>query len=203
MGTSSSQCSCGSEEVACNGESAKAYFASMKTAIRHPPSLDDCSNPAMQESLINQDLLRAAMEGKADEVRESVRRGAYVDTRRPFYMAVETSFNGMEPESNMPGLTPLMHAVLGGHDKACRELILLKADVNAAEEEDGYRPLHFAVQAGHQDLCRELLVARADPSATDDSGLTAFGHVMREDGLTKADKLAWQELLHGKCHARV
>lgn len=165
--------------------------------------MDDCTNTAMQESLTNQDLLRAAMEGKADEVREAVRRGAFVDTRRPFYMAVETGFNAMEPESTMPGLTPLMHAALGGHEKTCRELIAMKADVNATEEEDGMRPLHFAVLAGQQDLCRELIIARADPAATDDGGLTALGHVMREDGLTKADKQAWQELLDGRNHAGV
>jgi len=175
----------------------------MKTALRNPPTLDDCTNSAMQESLINQDLLRAAMEGKADEVREAVRRGAFVDTRRPFYMAVETGFGGMEPEGAMPGLTPLMHAALGGHEKTCRELISMRADVNAAEEDDGMRPLHFVVQAGYHDLCRELLVARADPTATDDAGLTALGHVMRDDSLTKADKLAWQELLDGRCHAGV
>mmetsp|Transcript_21554 Transcript_21554/g.49331 ORF Transcript_21554/g.49331 Transcript_21554/m.49331 type:complete len:199 (+) Transcript_21554:114-710(+) len=149
------------------------------------------SDAVLRESLLNHELLKAARDGQVEQIRLFLRKGAYVETRRPFAIA----FDGGSVGDEVPrGLTPLMYAAQGGYAKAVEVLVAAGAHVNA-EEEDGMRPLHFAAAAGNPETCRALLTARADPSATDNDGLTALERVPAPELSTKASKAVWKELL--------
>jgi len=87
-------------------------------------------------------------------------------------------FNGIGPDmqhNDNNGLTPLMHAALGGHVDTVRALLDNGAHVNA-EDEDRLRPLHFAAKAGSDATFTMLLEARADPCSRDVEGLTPIDH---------------------------
>jgi len=126
------------------------------------------------ESLRNQELLKASMEGHSVDVLRQLEAGACKETRRPFRIV----FNGIDPDmqhKDNEGLTPLMHAALGGHVHTVKALLDAGAHVNA-EDEDRLRPLHFAAKAGNDVIFTMLLEARADPCSPDSEGLTPIDH---------------------------
>lgn len=129
----------------------------------------------LHEPLLNQELLRAAMEGHPQSAARQLERGAFVETRRPFTIAFEGDRDPNRSAANM-GLTPLMHAALGGHVDTCSILLTAGAKVNA-EDEDGMRPLHFAAKAGSLDVFKMLLLARADADCQDTDGLTPLAQL--------------------------
>ncbi len=67
--------------------------------------------------------------------------------------------------------TPLSWAARTGNLEACRYLLSLGAEVNAAER-SGDRPLHAAAGRGDAELARELLRAGAEPGAAGAGGAT-------------------------------
>ncbi len=73
------------------------------------------------------------------------------------------------------GATPLMLAVLRGHEAAVRALLShpgLEIDA-AADSIDGGTALHFAVQHGRTSVARLLIAAGADGGLMDKAGQTA------------------------------
>merc|ERR1712129_158956 len=97
---------------------------------------------SMEECLLNQELIKAAREGRHDDVSSYLENGAFVETRRPFTIAFHNT-DIEEDDDGDVGLTPLMYAALGGYAKACRALLSAGASINSRDE-DRMQPLHFA-----------------------------------------------------------
>ena len=73
------------------------------------------------------------------------------------------------------GYTPLMEAVLLGHVKTARMLLLRGADIEAVDN-NGRTALMHAAQHGRKDCVDFFLRSGADANATDKHGWTAFWH---------------------------
>jgi len=158
-----------------------------------PSSLDgDVKN---SRAMTNHKLLKAARDGDAEAVLRMLKKGAYVETRRPFVMTPESEVpSDSGPLKRGKGLTPLMYAAQGGYERACDMLIAAGACVHAADE-DGTRPLHFAASSASTATCRVLLRAGADRTARDDDGRLALEHVPPNEMVTPAEKRLWRKLL--------
>jgi len=142
----------------------------------------------MDESLLNQELIKAAREGRDADVSWCLEHGAFVETRRPFTIAFHIGpfeDEGEEENDFEVGLTPLMHAALGGYAKTCRVLLSAGANVNSRDE-DRMQPLHFAAKSGNLEVFTLLLQAKADPWARDSSGRSAL-HYLSPDEHTHAN----------------
>jgi len=133
----------------------------------------------MEESILNQELIKAAREGRHEDVSMYLQSGAFVETRRPFTIAFHNAEFEDEDDSDV-GLTPLMHAALGGYTKACRVLLSNGADVNS-EDEDRMQPLHFAAHSGNLEVFTLLLQAKANPWAQDASGQSALHYLASDE----------------------
>jgi len=142
----------------------------------------------MDESLLNQELIIAAREGRDDDVSWYLENGAFVETRRPFIIAFRAfgqEEDEQEEDDSEVGLTPLMHAALGGYAKTCRALLSAGANVNS-QDEDMMQPLHFAATSGNLEVFTLLMQARADPWAHDSAGRSAL-HYLSPDEHTHAN----------------
>lgn len=74
-----------------------------------------------------------------------------------------------------PGFgTPLMYAAGAGHEGTVSALLVLGADPNVHERDDGLTALHLAAESGNADACRALLTAHANVNAVDEFGRTAL-----------------------------
>jgi len=151
------------------------------------------------KAMINHKLLAAARDGDIAGIQRSVERGAFVDIRRPFFVAPESSLPRAQSATTSPhslrdtGLTPLMYAAHGGHEKACELLLDLRACIDA-QDEDGMTPLHFAASAGSSEACRVLINAGTDVNARDDDDQTPLQHVPQRCLLCTADKHLWETI---------
>jgi len=134
----------------------------------------------MEESLLNQELIKAAREGRDDDVDLYLQNGAFVETRRPFTIAFHNAEFEEDEDNGDVGLTPLMHAALGGYTKACRVLLAAGASVNS-QDEDRMQPLHFAANSGNLEVFTLLLQAKADPWAKDSEGRSALHYLASDE----------------------
>lgn len=139
----------------------------------------------MEESLLNQELIKAAREGRHNDVSWYLQNGAFVETRRPFTIAFHNSESEGEEDDGDVGLTPLMHAALGGYAKVCQALLSARASVSSRDE-DRMQPLHFAANSGNLEVFTLLLQAKADPWARDSEGRSAL-HLLASDENKRAD----------------
>lgn len=149
---------------------------------------DQCTGDAhiVETSFMNQELIRASIEGRSNDAQSQLVRGANPETRRPLTIQFdENSIEDDKKDTEVRGLTPLMHAALAGHIETCRILLDASADVNA-EDEDLMRPLHFAAKSGNAMIFSLLLHARADPSCEDVDGCMPMEYW---NVATKADSL--------------
>jgi len=142
-----------------------------------------------KHALLNHHLLVASREGDAVAMQMALVAGAYVETRRPFGLALDKDYDADEYR----GLTPLMYAAQLGSVECCGLLLRAKADVHAREE-DGLRPLHFAATAGAAEACVLLLEHRADPEACDSEGQRPIDLVPASELVTKSERRRWREL---------
>jgi len=134
----------------------------------------------VEESLLNQELIKAAREGRHDDLIFYLENGAFVETRRPFTIAFHNAGFDEEEDTSDVGLTPLMHAALGGYTKACRVLLAAGASVNS-QDEDRMQPLHFAANSGNLEVFTLLLQAKADPWAKDSEGRSALHYLASDE----------------------
>mmetsp|Transcript_17869 Transcript_17869/g.34831 ORF Transcript_17869/g.34831 Transcript_17869/m.34831 type:complete len:355 (-) Transcript_17869:97-1161(-) len=156
-------------------------------SVIHSAANDDFdhSKAMLHESLLNQELIRAAMEGRDQMAAWQLTRGAFIETRRPFSIVFEGDLEQKRSHANL-GLTPLMHAALGGHVDTCAVLVAAGAQVDA-EDEDRMRPMHFAAKAGSLEIFKLLLRARADANCKDVDGLTPLAQLAPWCTSAKAD----------------
>jgi len=180
----SSQCSCEKSGESC-ADKVVETFRTVETVVHAAENGYDHSALMLHESLPNQELIRAAMEGREQSVARQLERGAFIETRRPFAVAFEGDLGPFRSQADM-GLTPLMHAALGGHAETCAVLLTAGAQVNA-QDEDKMQPLHFAAKAGNFDVFKLLLHARADANCQDRDGLTPLAQLAPWSKSSKAD----------------
>jgi len=179
------QASCTKSAESC-ADKCVDKFRAVETVLHTAENSNyDDSKKMLHESLLNQELLRAAMEGRPKLAAVQLERGAFIETRRPFTIVFEGDLESKRSQANL-GLTPLMHAALGGHAETCAVLVTAGAQVNA-EDEDRMRPLHFAAKAGSLDVFQLLLRARADASCKDADGLTPLAQLAPWCKTAKAD----------------
>jgi ankyrin repeat protein len=98
-------------------------------------------------------LLKAAEEGKLQEVKDSLNDGARVDAVDEY------------------GRTPLYWAAEKGHKEVVKMLIERGNKVDAADK-NGMTPLHWAAQNGHKEIAGMLIAGGADVNAADEYGWT-------------------------------
>jgi len=137
------------------------------------------NSDSMEESILNQELIKAAREGRDDDLNWCLQNGAFVDTRRPFTIAFHNECEDEEDDADV-GLTPLMYAALGGYSQACRVLLSAGACVDS-EDEDKMQPLHFAATSGSIEVFTLLLQAKANPWAQDSKGHTALHYLASDE----------------------
>jgi ankyrin repeat protein/thiol-disulfide isomerase/thioredoxin len=112
---------------------------------------------------LNERLLDAARDGRADDVKALLRDGAKVDAR-------DDSFR-----------TPLILAASTGNVAIVQALLKAGADVNAQEGVNGDSALMYAAVWGNMPLVRILLDAKAQANLKDTVGCTAL-HLAARDG---------------------
>ena len=101
-------------------------------------------------------LVEAASRGDAAEVRELVSEYEMPPDQR---------------KEEGDGPTPLVAAVLKGHEDVVKVLVKHGADVEVVDG-DGNRPLHLAASRGYAEVARRLCKAKADKAAHGQSGAT-------------------------------
>jgi len=186
----------------CRGERACAGHGGPELCEGHgaPEQLEDTfSNQKGGKRdtlpLLNHKLLKAAQDGDLDTLKLALRKGACIETRRPFVMSPEAmTMKELTVTSRGTGMTPLMYAAQGGYAQACEALLAQGACANA-EDEDGTKPLHFAAGAGSLETCQVLLQGGAEVTARDDEGHGALEHVPAHEMATPAERKLWTSML--------
>jgi ankyrin repeat protein len=132
-------------------------------------------------------LTLAARQGRADIVRELLRRGAEVDRRgvnghTPLTAAAQGGHDlivrellrqGADPERwNAQGQSPLHEAARQGQVRVLRTLLAAGSPISAWNKV-GHAPLHAAAHTGHTAAVRALVEAGVPASALDEHGLNA------------------------------
>jgi len=179
------QCSCDKSQESCANKAVDTFRAAETVLLATFDNGYDHSALMLHESLPNQELIRASMEGHEQSVAKQLERGAFIESRRPFKIVFNGELAPKRAQENL-GLTPLMHAALGGHAATCALLVTARAEVNAVDE-DRMRPLHFAAKAGSLDVFKLLLCARADANCQDTDGLTPLAQLAPWSRPIKAD----------------
>jgi ankyrin repeat protein len=110
-------------------------------------------------------LLQAAREGNLDRLKQSLARGADVNSR------------------NTEGWTPLMIAVHLGHQEIIRALLEHEPSQVNARNHHGWTPLRFAVEMGDAETLKMLLASGAEANAPDHEGTTALMQAAGEGNL--------------------
>jgi excisionase family DNA binding protein len=124
-----------------------------RTDLSAPETARDVGRRGVR--VIDTALLHAAQEGDVRSIGALLADGASVNAR------------------TSDGWTPLMVAVINGHQEAARYLLAGGADVDAKNEK-GWAALRFAVSMGDTEAVRLLLEAGAEPDAPDGDGNTAL-----------------------------
>ena len=142
-------------------------------------------------TVADQALRDAALEGRLDLVVEAVDRGARInaedaDGRTALMYA---AFNGhtecvrwlLEREAAVGereyvGRTALMFASSGPFPETAKLLLDFGSNPNDADEYEGWTPLMFAAAEGQLEVVQVLLKFGADPSAIDNDGDVAADH---------------------------
>lgn len=151
------------------------------------------------QSLVDWRLLKACRGGDNQAVKDAIKEGAFLETRRPIRMVWGTmdrdEIEKPKPSKNRgKGFTPVMCAAQDGYLEIVRTLLEAKASVNA-EDEDGIRPLHLAAQSGSLEVCEALLKAGACISALDDAQRDALEYVPTNVMKDKFAAKRWKLLL--------
>ncbi len=110
-------------------------------------------------------LLQAVREGNLNGLKQSLARGADVNSR------------------NTEGWTPLMIAVHLGHQEIVRALLQHEPSQVSARNHHGWTPLRFAVEMGDAETLRMLLAAGAEVDTPDHDGTTALMQAAGEGNL--------------------
>ncbi len=97
----------------------------------------------------------------------------------------ESTLSYAEMVERWGGLTPLLHAVRQGHERAATALLAGGADIDATSA-DGTTPLMMATLNGHWDLATKLLDAGADPNVATIAGATPLYAVVERQWEPKA-----------------
>jgi cytohesin len=98
-------------------------------------------------------LLKAAIDGNIEAVKQHLAAGADVDAR------------------DRQDKTPLQHAAYWGHKEIAELLIAKGADVNA-KDKHGRTPLHFAAWKGHKEIVEQLIAKGGDVNTKAEGGWT-------------------------------
>jgi len=144
---------------------------------------------AASTAVLSHELLKAAIAGDADAVRDVLARGASPEACRPILLTPTDALS-----ARGWGTTPLMYAAQGGSLSSVLALLEARASVNAANE-DGWRPLHFAAFAGSFAVCGCLVQQDADPEAMDDARRTAMDLVPKPCIARTHDLIQWEAML--------
>lgn len=181
---------CGGGESAPEaGTSTDATETSQRSEARSTPG-DAQDSEAPPAAPGRQELIRAALEGRAKVVRRGLEAGLSPDAtdgrgtgNTPLMVA---AYNGhteivrllLEEGAqigvrNAEGRTALMFASTGSFPETVALLLRHGADPNATDEGEGWSALMFAAAEGHGEVVRTLLEGGADPSLTDRDGETA------------------------------
>mmetsp|Transcript_55618 Transcript_55618/g.86383 ORF Transcript_55618/g.86383 Transcript_55618/m.86383 type:complete len:191 (+) Transcript_55618:40-612(+) len=145
------------------------------------------------EAMINHKLLAAARDGDVEGIQRAIERKAYLETRRPFCLSSENVSTYTTSGLNRgTGLTPLMHASLGGYSEAIATLLKAKACANA-EDEDGMSPLQLAASGNSIDVCQLLLDSGAQVDHLDDEGRGVLEHLPKT--ISQSERKAWQSMI--------
>lgn len=143
-------------------------------------------------------LLSAAEDGRVDDVKFLVKKGADVNTaslktgRTPLMRAAENGHMDVVAfllqkgaqinlKSTYSGKTALMRATQHGHAQIVRLLMEKGADVNSRSTASGKTALMRACQHGHYKIAELLLERRAHVNAIDKSGKTALDYCLEGD----------------------
>ena len=161
-------------------------------AVAEPREQQDPAAPAPTvNSVADQALRDAALEGRLDLVAAAVDQGARInapdtDGRTALMYA---AFNGhtecvrwlLEREEAVGareyvGRTALMFASSGPFPETAKLLLDFGSNPNDADEYEGWTPLMFAAAEGQLEVIRALLDYGANPSAVDKDGDVAADH---------------------------
>lgn len=157
-----------------------------------PPSSVDSLSTSQNGSppaLSAQNLLKAALEGQVDTVRQALEQGispGVTDENKntPLMLAAYNGHastatllleHGVRVDARNPeGRTALMFAATGSFPETAELLLSQGADPNATGQVEGWSPLMFAAAEGHPDVVQVLLENGADPSLKDKDGEQAI-----------------------------
>ena len=161
-------------------------------AVAEAKEQQDTAAPApTANSVADQALRDAALEGRLDLVASAVDQGARInapdtDGRTALMYA---AFNGhtecvrwlLEREAAVGaheyvGRTALMFASSGPFSETVKLLLDFGSNPNDADEYEGWTPLMFAAAEGQLEVIRALLDYGANPSAVDKDGDAAADH---------------------------
>lgn len=116
-----------------------------------------------EAGVVDEDAKAEAAEEEAEEEEEEERDAVNRNTEVPLSYG--------ELVGGVGGLTPLHHALRGGHRETALALLDGGADVNLTTGGDGTSPILIATINGHFDLALELMARGADINLTSDAGV--------------------------------
>lgn len=169
-------------------------------------SANAASAPATAESrsMSAEAFLRAAGEGKTDEVKTALDNGMNIEsaeTGRDHTALHHAAYNGHTQTvllliergatvdaRDFEGKTPLIHACTGPFPETVQALVKAGADVNAKGTAEGFTPLMMAAGLDQLKTVEILLDNGANKDAVDDDNDKAIDHARRK-GLTEIVKL--------------
>lgn len=161
--------------------------------------------PATGDAVGTDDLLQAALEGRADEVHLILQTGTDVNGiddeshtalmfaafNGHFSIVQELLKRGANVEQrDMLGRTALLYAATGPFPETVKILLEHGADPNLADSGEHFTPLMHAAAEGHMEVVRILVEYGADPSLMDVDGDDAASFARQAGHNQVADFLA-------------